>query len=110
MQLGAVFSHGEIGADVAGIRDWAQAIQDLGYDFAVVSDHVVGAEAAGHPELPRVFGIDSPLHEGRHDSRCQVEDEICEVPEPVLHVIAEHPEEDHVPEDVEPAPMDEQGR
>jgi probable F420-dependent oxidoreductase len=63
MQLGAVFSHGEIGAEVAGIRDWAQAIQDLGYDFAVVSDHVVGAEAAEHPELPRVFGIDSRLHE-----------------------------------------------
>src|SRR6476660_1923503 len=63
MKLGAVFSHGEIGADVTGIRDWAQSIQDLGYDFAVVSDHVVGAEAAAHPELPRVYGIDNPLHE-----------------------------------------------
>jgi probable F420-dependent oxidoreductase len=63
MQLGAVFSHGEIGADVDGIRDWAQAVQDLGYDFAVVSDHVVGAEKADHPELERVFPIESRLHE-----------------------------------------------
>src|SRR5258706_12923959 len=63
MQLGAVFSHGEIGADVAGIRDWAQAVQDLGYDFVVVSDHVVGADKADHPELERVFPIESRLHE-----------------------------------------------
>jgi probable F420-dependent oxidoreductase len=63
VQLGAVFSHGEVGGDLASIRDWAQAAQDLGYDFVVVSDHVVGADAAAHPELPRVFPLDIPLHE-----------------------------------------------
>jgi probable F420-dependent oxidoreductase len=63
MQLGAVFSHNEIGASVAGIRDWVQALQDLGYDFAVVSDHVVGSDKASHPELDRVFPIDSQQHE-----------------------------------------------
>src|SRR5258708_3699058 len=63
MQLGAVFSHGEIGADVAGIRDWAQAVQDLGYDFVVVSDHVVGAEKPAPQDLERVSPIEPPPHE-----------------------------------------------
>jgi probable F420-dependent oxidoreductase len=63
MQLGAVFSHGEVGTDVTSVRNWAQAVQDLGYDFAVVSDHVVGADPAGHPELERVYAIESRLHE-----------------------------------------------
>src|SRR5262249_46852834 len=63
MQLGAVFSHGEIGTDVASIRDWAQAVQDLGYDFVVVSDHVVGSDPAAFPDLPRVFPLDTRLHE-----------------------------------------------
>ena len=63
MQIGAVFSHGELGGDVSSLRDWAQAVQDLGYDFVVVSDHVVGADPAGYPELERVFPIESRLHE-----------------------------------------------
>lgn len=63
MQLGAVFSHGEIGTDVGALRAWAQAVQDLGYDFVVASDHVVGSDPTAHPDLPRVFGLDSVLHE-----------------------------------------------
>jgi probable F420-dependent oxidoreductase len=63
MQLGAVFSHGEVGGDVASIRDWAQAVQDLGYDFVVISDHVVGADKAAYPELERVYPLESRLHE-----------------------------------------------
>ncbi|HUX86288.1 MAG TPA: LLM class F420-dependent oxidoreductase, partial [Chloroflexota bacterium] len=63
MQIGAVFSHGEVGADVVGVRDWAQALQDLGYDFAVASDHVVGSELASHPGLERVFPVESRVHE-----------------------------------------------
>jgi probable F420-dependent oxidoreductase len=63
MQLGAVFSNSEIGTSVAAIRDWAQALQDLGYDFAVAADHVVGSDKASHPELERVYPIESPLHE-----------------------------------------------
>ena len=63
MQIGAVFSSGEVGADVAGTRDWSQAVQDLGYDFVVSADHVVGADPEGHPELERVYSIESRLHE-----------------------------------------------
>jgi len=63
MQLGAVFSHGEVGTDLRSIRDWAQAVGELGYDFAVASDHVVGADPKAYPDLPRVFPLDSVLHE-----------------------------------------------
>lgn len=63
MQLGAVFSHGEIGGDIGRTRDWAQAVQDLGYDFVVASDHVVGADPASYPEQERVYSVASPVHE-----------------------------------------------
>jgi probable F420-dependent oxidoreductase len=63
MQFGAVLSQSELGPDPAALCDYAQAVQDLGYTFLVTSDHVVGADAADHPELPRVFSIDSYLHE-----------------------------------------------
>ncbi|MGH2353174.1 MAG: LLM class F420-dependent oxidoreductase [Chloroflexota bacterium] len=63
MQIGAVLSQNELGTDVAGLRDYAQAVQDLGYDFLVAADHVLGADPAGHPELERVYSIESLLHE-----------------------------------------------
>lgn len=63
MQIGAVLSQNELGADVAVVRDYAQAVRDLGYDFLVVADHVVGADPAAHPDLPRVYPLDSILHE-----------------------------------------------
>jgi probable F420-dependent oxidoreductase len=63
MQVGAVLSQGELGPDVSALRDYAQAVQDLGYDFLVTADHVVGADKADHPRLERVFSIDSYLRE-----------------------------------------------
>jgi probable F420-dependent oxidoreductase len=63
MQLGAVFSHGEVGSDVPSIRAYVQALQDLGYDFVVLSDHVVGSDPAAHPDLPRVFPLGNRVHE-----------------------------------------------
>ena len=63
MQIGAVLSQSELGPDPAALRDYAQAVQDLGYAFLVTADHVVGADAADHPELERVFSIESYLRE-----------------------------------------------
>jgi probable F420-dependent oxidoreductase len=63
MQIGAVLSQGEVAGNVAGLRDYAQAVEGLGYDFLVTADHVVGSDAAAHPELERVYSIDSLLHE-----------------------------------------------
>jgi len=63
MQIGAVLSQGEVGTDVGALRAYAQAVEELGYDFLVVSDHVVGSVKEAHPELDRVYPIDSYLHE-----------------------------------------------
>jgi probable F420-dependent oxidoreductase len=63
MQTGAVLAQNEIGPHPAALRDYAQAVQDLGYDFIVTADHVVGADAADHPELERVFSIDNVWRE-----------------------------------------------
>src|SRR5688500_10411693 len=63
MQVGAVLSQGEVAGEVAQLRDYAQAVEGLGYDFLVTAAHVVGSDAAAHPELERVYSIDSLLHE-----------------------------------------------
>src|SRR5918994_4206265 len=63
MQIGAVLSQGEVAQDVGALRSYAQSVEALGYDFLVVSDHVVGSTKEAHPELDRVYPIDSYLHE-----------------------------------------------
>ena len=45
MQLSAWFPTRDIGDDPSKIRDWAQAAEDLGYDYIEVPDHVFGATA-----------------------------------------------------------------
>ena len=52
MQIGVVFPQLEIGTDPAGIRAYAQAAQDLGYQHLLAFDHVLGADPAAHPEVP----------------------------------------------------------
>ncbi len=43
MKLGIVFPQTEIGNDPTVIRDYAQAVEELGYDHLLVFDHVLGA-------------------------------------------------------------------
>ena len=62
MQTGAVLGQNELG-DAGAIRAYAQGVQQLGYDFLVTADHVVGADPAAHPELERVYPLASVLHE-----------------------------------------------
>jgi probable F420-dependent oxidoreductase len=63
MQIGAVLSQNDIGADVGALRAYVQAVEGLGYDFLVTADHVVGADKAAYPELERVYPLESVLHE-----------------------------------------------
>ncbi len=49
MQLGVVFPQNEIGVDPVGIRDYAQAVDGLGYSHLVVYDHVLGADPTHRP-------------------------------------------------------------
>ena len=45
MRLNAFFPSLDIGTDPIKIRDWAQAVEDLGYAYIEVPDHVFGAKA-----------------------------------------------------------------
>jgi probable F420-dependent oxidoreductase len=63
VQIGAVLSQSELGPDVEAVRDYAQAVQDLGFEFLVTADHVVGADQKDHPQLDRVYSIDNYLRE-----------------------------------------------
>jgi len=44
--LCAFFPTRDFGSDFAAIRDWAQAAEELGYDWITVPDHVLGADPA----------------------------------------------------------------
>lgn len=48
MKLGVVFPQTEIGADPAVIKDYAQTVEGLGYDYLLAFDHVIGA----NPDRP----------------------------------------------------------
>ncbi|HXT77935.1 MAG TPA: LLM class F420-dependent oxidoreductase [Acetobacteraceae bacterium] len=50
MQLGALVPFGDIGGDPATVRDYAQGIEAMGYDFLEAPDHVLGVNVASRPE------------------------------------------------------------
>ncbi|MGE3270046.1 MAG: LLM class F420-dependent oxidoreductase [Chloroflexota bacterium] len=63
MQIGTVLPQIEIPPDAPAIRDYAQAAQDLGFQHLVTSDHVVGANPAGHPGWTRPQIHTTVVHE-----------------------------------------------
>ncbi len=63
MKLGAVFPQTEIGADPGGVREFAQAVQELGFDHLLAYDHVLGADDARHPDLVGPYRAEHMFHE-----------------------------------------------
>jgi probable F420-dependent oxidoreductase len=53
MQLGALMPLGDIGGDAATVREYAQAMESMGYDFIEAPDHVLGVNAASRPGWDR---------------------------------------------------------
>lgn len=49
MQIGVTFPQLEIGSDPGVIREYAQTAQDVGYDYLLAYDHVLGADPANRP-------------------------------------------------------------
>lgn len=45
MKIGAVFPQIEIGADPIAVRDYVQAVEEMGFNHLLVFDHVLGASA-----------------------------------------------------------------
>jgi probable F420-dependent oxidoreductase len=53
MELGALLPLGDIGGDPAVMREYAQTMEAIGYDFLEVPDHVLGANPAHRAEPER---------------------------------------------------------
>src|SRR5215471_3402255 len=51
MQVGVTVPITEFGADLAGLRDFVQAAEELGYAHVRLLDHVLGADPQFHPEV-----------------------------------------------------------
>ena len=49
MELGHLVPFGDIGGDPDTVRDYAQGLEALGYDFIEAPDHVLGANVASRP-------------------------------------------------------------
>jgi probable F420-dependent oxidoreductase len=63
MRIGVVFPQTEIGSDPAGVKAYAQAVQDLGYDHLMAYDHVLGADTASRPNWGDRYSAQSMFHE-----------------------------------------------
>ena len=64
MKIGVVFPQTEIGNDPVAIRDFAQGVEEAGFDHLLAYDHVLGAD----PDRPggwsgRPYDKDSAFHE-----------------------------------------------
>lgn len=63
MKLGAVFPQTEIGSDPIRIRDYAQAVEEMGFDHILAYDHVVGANLENRPDWSMPYSHESAFHE-----------------------------------------------
>ena len=63
MNIGVVFPQTEIGNDPAAIRDYAQAVEAMGYTHILAFDHVLGANPPSHPGLKGPYTHKHAFHE-----------------------------------------------
>ena len=63
MRIGVVFPQTEIGADPGGVRAFAQAVEELGYDHLLAYDHVLGADISKRQEWPGPYTAEHQFHE-----------------------------------------------
>lgn len=63
MHIGAVFPQTEIGTDPAAIRDYAQAVETLGYTHLLAYDHVLGASTSTRPDWDGPYTSETLFHE-----------------------------------------------
>ncbi len=63
MRIGVLFPQTEIGTDPGVIREYAQAVEDMGYTHILATDHVLGASLENRPDLNYPFTHESLFHE-----------------------------------------------
>ena len=69
LQVGAVFPQTEISADPKAIEAYAVAVEEMGFDYILAYDHVLGADMTNRPDWkplrggPPAYTLDSMFHE-----------------------------------------------
>ena len=63
MQIGAIFPQTEIGQDPGVIREYAQAVEELGYGHLLAFDHVLGADTSTRPDWRGPYTSKTMFHE-----------------------------------------------
>ena len=63
MKLGVIFPQTEIGPDVGPVRDYAQAVEGLGYRHLQAYDHVLGADTRNRPDWSGPYRLETQFHE-----------------------------------------------
>jgi probable F420-dependent oxidoreductase len=63
MLIGVTFPQTEFGNDRIAIRDYAQAVEGMGYRSILAYDHVLGASTATRPDWSGPYTSETPFHE-----------------------------------------------
>ena len=63
MRVGVVFPQTESGTDIGAIREYLQAVEQLGYVHLVAYDHVLGADSSTRPDWKGPYSAPSSFHE-----------------------------------------------
>lgn len=62
MKIGVTFPQTEIGSDPIGVRDYAQAVEEMGFSHIAAYEHVLGATPEGR-SFPMAYTHESLFHE-----------------------------------------------
>jgi probable F420-dependent oxidoreductase len=63
MRYGVVFPQTEIGDDPGAVREYAQAIEGMGYEYLLAYDHVLGADTSVRPDWTGPYTAETNFHE-----------------------------------------------
>jgi len=63
MRIGVIFPQDEIGKDPGVIREYAQAVEEMGYTHILATDHVLGASTANRLDWRGPYTNESLFHE-----------------------------------------------
>jgi probable F420-dependent oxidoreductase len=63
MRIGAALPHAATQGDPTAVRDYAQAVEQLGYVHLEVYDHVLGANSEVYPDLDGPYRLEHPFWE-----------------------------------------------
>src|SRR5579863_7131583 len=62
-RVGVIFPSLEIEPDAIAIRDFAQAVESMGYSHVIAYDHVIGADITNRPDWQGPYTSDTPFQE-----------------------------------------------